>query len=58
MRRIPDASAKSLMPFVEEAIEPGSVVHTDDWLGYVPLEGKATATGSPSCGAKSNPRRN
>lgn len=40
MRRIPDASAKSLMPFVEEAIEPGSVVHTDGWLGYVPLEGK------------------
>jgi transposase-like protein len=40
MRRIPDASAKSLMPFVEETIEPGSVVHTDGWLGYVPLEGK------------------
>jgi len=40
MRRIPDASAESLMPFVEEAIEPGSVVHTDGWLGYLPLEGK------------------
>jgi transposase-like protein len=40
MRRIPDGSAESLMPFVEEAIEPGSVVHTDGWLGYLPLEGK------------------
>lgn len=40
MRRIPDASAQSLMPFVEEAIEPGSLVHTDGWSGYDPLEGK------------------
>ena len=34
MRRIPDASADSLQAFVEEAIEPGSVVHTDGWHGY------------------------
>ena len=34
MRRIPDASADSLMAFVQEAIEPGSVVHTDGWIGY------------------------
>ena len=31
---IPDASAASLLPFVEQAVEPGSVVHTDDWGGY------------------------
>lgn len=40
MRRIPDASADSLMPFVEASIQPGSVVHTDGWLGYEPLESK------------------
>lgn len=40
MRRIPDASAASLMPFLEEAIEPGSVVHTDGWIGYLPVEEK------------------
>jgi transposase-like protein len=40
MRRIPDASAESLVPFVEDVIEPGSVVHTDGWLGYLPLERK------------------
>ena len=34
-----DASAASLMPFVEDAV-PGSVVHTDGWLGYLPTEGK------------------
>ena len=39
MRRINDASAESLIPFVEDSIEPGSVVHTDGWLGYLPLEG-------------------
>jgi transposase-like protein len=40
MRRILDASAASLMPFVEESIEPGSVVHTDGWQGYLPLKSK------------------
>jgi transposase-like protein len=38
MRRIPDASTESLMPFVQDAIAPGSLVHTDGWLGYLPLE--------------------
>jgi transposase-like protein len=40
MRRIPDASAESLVPFIEDSVEPGSVVHTDGWLGYQPLNGK------------------
>ena len=40
MRRILDASADCLMPFVEDSVEPGSVVHADGWLGYLPLEGK------------------
>jgi transposase-like protein len=40
MRRIADASADSLMPFFEDSVEPGSVVHTDGWLGYLPLKGK------------------
>src|SRR5271169_1695586 len=40
MRRIPDASAESLMPFIEEVVEPGCVVHTDGWLGYLPVEKK------------------
>jgi len=38
MRRITDASAASLIPFVCDSIEPGSVVHTDGWLGYEPVE--------------------
>lgn len=40
MRRVHDASAESLHPFVEEAIEPGSVVHTDGWEGYSGLDRK------------------
>ena len=40
MRRIPDASAESLMPFIEDSVEPSSVIHTDGWLGYSPLNGK------------------
>ncbi|MGH8783451.1 IS1595 family transposase [Paraburkholderia sp.] len=40
MRQIPDASAASLMPFVQDSAAPGSVVHTDGWLGYSPLKAK------------------
>jgi transposase-like protein len=39
LRRIPDASARSLQTFMTEAIEPGSRVITDGWEGY---EGLAT----------------
>ena len=40
MRRIPDASAESLVPFVQASVAPGSIVHSDGWLGYLPLESK------------------
>jgi hypothetical protein len=40
MRRIPDASADSRMPFVEDSVEPCSVVPTDGWPGYLLLKGK------------------
>ena len=38
MRQVIDASAESLMPVVRASVEPGSVVHTDGWTGYLPLE--------------------
>jgi len=38
LRRIPDGSADSLNAFVDEAIEPGSLVHTDGWHGYDELK--------------------
>ena len=34
LRRIEDVSADSLLPFVQGAVVPGSVVHTDGWSGY------------------------
>ncbi len=37
LRRVADASAKSLVPAVQESVEQGSVVRTDGWSGYVPL---------------------
>jgi len=40
MRQILNASAECLMPFVQDSIAPGSVVHTDGWTGYLPLESK------------------
>ena len=38
MRQIVDASAASLVPFIQDSVEPGSVVRTDGWRGYLPLE--------------------
>jgi transposase-like protein len=40
MRRVPDAAAVSLQPFLREAIAPGSVIHTDGWEGYTGLDRK------------------
>jgi len=34
LRRVADASAKSLIPAVQESVEPDSVIRTDDWNGY------------------------
>lgn len=34
LRRIPDASERSLLPFVQESIEPGSIVRTDGSFAY------------------------
>ena len=38
MRRVPDASAESLVPFVADSVQPGSTIHTDGWDGYSGLE--------------------
>lgn len=37
MRRILDASAQSLLPFIKDFIAPGSVIRTDGWRGYARL---------------------
>ena len=42
MKPIPDASGDSLMSLIEEAIEPGSTVHTDGWQGYSAVQEKGT----------------
>ncbi len=34
MRLAENASSKSLLPFIKDNIEPGSVVHTNAWRGY------------------------
>jgi transposase-like protein len=40
LRRVPDASAASLIPAVQESVVPGSVVRTDDWSSYRQLASK------------------
>lgn len=38
MKRITRASKPQLHTFLEEAVEPGSIVHTDGWESYVGME--------------------
>ncbi len=37
MKRIPDASGDSLIPFICETVKPGSIIRTDGWSGYSEL---------------------
>lgn len=34
LRRVEDVSQASLLPFIEEVIQPGAVIHTDGWTAY------------------------
>lgn len=34
MQRVDDVSQTSLLPFIQEAVEPGAVIHTDGWKAY------------------------
>jgi transposase-like protein len=38
LKRIADASAESIIGFVTENVESGSVIRTDGWNGYIPLQ--------------------
>ena len=37
LKRVPDVTAESLVPFVQDAVEPGAVVRTDGWTAYASL---------------------
>lgn len=39
VRRIEDGSADQILPFVVDAVEPGSVTRTDGWAAYEGLKG-------------------
>ncbi len=41
MACVEDASAQSLIPFIERTVVAGSVIHTDGWSGYGPLSRSA-----------------
>lgn len=40
MRRVPDASGPSLLGFITDTVEPGSLIHTDGWDSYRALPRK------------------
>lgn len=57
IQHIPDFSAQSLVPFVEENVESGSTLRTDGWSGYEPLKKKgyrhiARVVGNPKRASK------
>lgn len=34
LKHVPDVTAESLLPFIDETVEPGASVHTDGWQAY------------------------
>lgn len=38
LRHVPDVSQESLVSFLQDVVEPGSVIRTDGWRGYGGLE--------------------
>jgi len=34
LKHVPDVSAESLLPIIDEAAEPGATIHTDGWQAY------------------------
>ena len=34
LKHVPDVTAESLLPFIDEAVETGTTVHTDGWQAY------------------------
>jgi len=34
LQSVPDVTQDTLIPFIEEAVEPGSTIHTDGWQAY------------------------
>jgi transposase-like protein len=34
LKHVPDVTADNLLPFIDEAVEPGATVHTDGWQAY------------------------
>jgi transposase-like protein len=57
-RQIPEASADSFQAFVEEAVEPGALVHTDAWLSYDRLSASShVSQGSEEVGLGVAPAR-
>ena len=59
LRRVKDVkSSDCLLPFVQNAVSPGSVVHTDGWSGYRGWRRPATSTKSlSSATARNRPMR-
>ena len=35
---MPDVTAESLLPFIDEAVQPGMTIHTDGWQAYWKLD--------------------
>jgi transposase-like protein len=42
LAHVPDVSAASLVPFIQDAVTPGSTLHTDGWGGYARLSAPAS----------------
>ena len=57
LRALPDVSAASLLPFIQETIVPGTVVCTDGWQGYARVASRGFHHRVRLMKAEANPSR-
>ena len=55
LQRVDEVSEDSLIPFIENAVQPGASVHTDGWQAYWTVPEPATSTSGRSCAPSSIP---
>ena len=56
LKHVPDVTAESLLPFIDEAVDAGTTIHTDRGRPTGSLGSAATSTSARSCVSRATPR--
>jgi transposase-like protein len=55
LRHVADVTAESLLPFIDEAVEPRASIHTDGWQAYWTLPDRGYEHERTVCASRQSP---